>query len=185
MILKEEMNDSERIYRNYKLNSNMKPLTFGITDMFNYYIENRIRKPELSKAEVNRIFGEFNKEISKQIVYNNFEFRMPAGLGTIRISKRKMLPPIIDEYGKVSRPKSKWVHFNKTKELWARDEKARKERKKIYINYEHEYFYSWKWDKSSYKVRHKQLYRFLPSRANKKLIFEAASNPAYNIEYFK
>ena len=187
MILKKEMTDSERIYRNYKMKKYSGKEKFLTGDMYKYYKKHRIYGKNIDMTLANKIFFEFNKTISKQIVYNNMEFWMPAMLGTIKIIRREMPPTILLDNGKVTRYKYQWVNYNETKKLWERDPEAKKARKKIYVNFGEnmDAYYRWTWSRSAYSIQNKYNYTFVPTRANKKMIYNAVTSDTYNIDYLK
>ena len=60
-------------------------------------------------------------------------------------------------------------------------------KKKIYVNFGEnmDAYYRWTWSRSAYSIQNKYNYTFVPTRANKKMIYNAVTSDTYNIDYLK
>lgn len=121
------------------------------------------------------VIKEFNNEICKEIIYNKFEFHLPARLGTIRIKKYK--PKIkLDENGKLNLNQFP-IDWKKTKEVG----------KKVYHLNRHfdGYRIMWYWNKLNSNVRNQSVYKFKEARQYQVESGRAVLNPNINIDYYE
>jgi len=137
-------------------------LTYTLTDFSMEYCKEYPK--DLSKSEYIRIMIRFFKLVRDEIIYNKFHFKLPNGLGLIRIRKSKK--------GVTARK----IDFNKSKLL---------NKKIYYLNlHSNRYFFKWYWNKTkevSLAIPGRKLYVFKPIRWGKKdlakHIIECAKNP--------
>lgn len=102
--------------------------------------------------EYTKILTCFFDLVSDAIINEAYAYKLPHKLGIIRIKKFKARTPAID-----------WHKTNAYKEKYGID-------KHIYFtnNHSHGYAARWYWDKRAVKIRNKGLYKFQPTRTNKR-----------------
>ena len=103
----------------------------GMSDFYKYYALSTFKEKQGGRTAVHRdsmyaidraLYGKivefFHSRISDEIMLDNFEFKMPARMGTLGIRKRK--PKVrFDENGKLVNNMP--VDWKATKELWEED----------------------------------------------------------------
>lgn len=103
-----------------------------------------------------------------QKIHDGKDIKLPCELGTLGIRGRKIKPKL-DEKGEIVGLAPDWV---KTKALWARNPKAKEEKRLVYHFNEHSNGFRYKlvWFKKGVKFKHKSVYSFKFSRKNKRMI---------------
>lgn len=149
---------------------------YGMPDYYNYY-KNKY-KSDISKNLYRKIICEFNSEIAKAIILNNFDFEIPYRLGKLSLRKFKPLLKISNNKLINHNPPD----FKKTKELWEKDPEARK--KKILIRFLNKhtngYLFEIKYYNYKANFKNKSAYTFTVVRSVTKFISYASHN--YNLE---
>lgn len=135
-------------------------------ELYEFY-KGRVENP-LSYAQFSRVIQDVNKNCIYKLALTGQEFRLPAGLGVLYISKRKILPKF-DENGKLDIKNLK-PDWKKTKELWAtkypdvsaKDLKAIKDKPIIYFMNEHSdrYRMLFNWDKRTCNIMNQSFFAF-------------------------
>lgn len=152
-------------------NKNRIQNTDTLKECYKFYKQNLKYKNtplNVSYSLYRNICVDFNKEISKKILYEAFEFKVPYKLGKLRIKKFKMT---------LSKKKLR-IDFNATKKYG----------KTIYHLNDHSdnFAYRWFWDKSSILSVGKRTYSFEATRANKRAISPIIKNKEQLlIDYFE
>lgn len=115
------------------------------------------------------IASEFMKFIMKK-VFDGFEVKLPARLGSFQIIGRKVKPKLNEE-GEIANLAPDWV---KTKALWESNPKAKLNKELVYCFNEHTngVRYKFLWSKKNVNVINKGIYSIKFSRANKRKINE-------------
>jgi len=156
---------------------------FGIRDAYMYY------KSTCDTAVDYNIFTdickEFYKEVSKMIVFNAFELRMPYRLGRLRVRKYK--PKLkINADGTLDKSKL-FVDYANTNKLWSEDEEAKKNKKLVYHLNDHSngYQHRWFWEKRTSNIPNHSAYCFMPSRQNKRTLAKALKDEDIEIDFFE
>jgi hypothetical protein len=167
----------------YKRGKGKNNISIGAEDFYKYYLCNRKSNHELLQKEFSDILYEFHDAVTNFCVYDNYILHLPFNLGNIYIVKKK-LKIFIDDNGKLV--KRAPVNYLATKELWERDEEAKKNKKLIYYLNEMTdgYIMSWKWNKSKVTLVNKGVYIFRPLRQIKRKITEALEKTEYKLNYY-
>ena len=109
---------------------------YGLKDMYKFY-KNKLTKKERKNsdykdyAKFRDIIKDFNSELTKMIIEEGVEFKMPARMGFLRIKKYKN-KVMLKEDGTIDKNNLS-VDWDKTTKLWAKEYpgKSRKELKEI------------------------------------------------------
>lgn len=160
--------------------------SFSQREMYNSYKENRKQKPNVKREEFFEIVAKFNREIIKNIIYNNLQFKMPYRLGVLSIIKIKRNQCEIDENGNLNKS-GMVIDRPRTWALWKVNPKAREEKKYVYHLNEHTdgYLYKYSWEKKGANVPNIMSYKFNPIRANKKWLYDVLTDEELKVDYFE
>jgi len=142
-------------------------ITGGLYDSFKDY--KKSSKKNISKTKYCNVCHEFNKALSQKIIKESFEFKIPFGLGYLRIKASK--PKLKFKNGKPQIHKMA-INWKETLNLWERmyGDKSKAEYKKIpdkklvvHTN-EHTdgYVMKWYWDRRISNVKNQTVYMFKP-----------------------
>lgn len=106
----------------------------------------------VDKKQYVKILHSFFKLLSKQIIEEAYEYKIPHGLGCLKMVKFK--------------PTNKAIDWKKSNDFKAKHGVY----KHIYHTNKHsqEFAARWLWDKKPARVKNKSLYKFVPTRANKR-----------------
>jgi len=155
---------------------------YGIKDFFKLY--RKISKNPVLYKKYAKVISEFNKEISRAIVEDSYEYRIPYRIGYLRIKKFKT-HFILDNNGniKVNYLKPNW---EATKKLWLENEQCKKDKKIVYHTNKHTggFYFKWFLDKRTTNVRNMYVYAFYPSRYNQRLLSKTIKTKE-NIDYYE
>ena len=118
---------------------------------------------EMTKADYSNICYAFIKEAVNYVIEEAGEVRLPCGMGILRVIKKKR------------DLRSLQPDWKATKDLWARDDKSKEEKKLVYHLNDHTngYYYRMYWRKG--RVSNISVYSFVPVRAVKRSIAAAVS----------
>lgn len=113
-----------------------------------------------------KIVNEFMIFISKKLI-NNGELILPERMGILQIRGRKQKPKVVD--GKIKNIGVNWIE---TKELWEKDENAKKNKQLIYYFNENSngILYRTNWYRRRVLAANKSIYDFTLTRTNKRAI---------------
>lgn len=158
-------------------------MDYGIADIYKYY-KSKSDKP-ISASLFSKIIREHNEIISEEIIFGNFEYKMPGRLGDIRIKKNKIQVKI-DNDGKVDKSRLR-PDWKATNDLWDRDEESRDNKKLIYHLNPHNNGYNcrWFWSKVTCNVPNQKAYALLPTRYNKRKLAEALLDEDCKVNYYE
>lgn len=146
----------------------------GLKDFYKFYRNEYKHKkftskfwPKHDKYVVNyplyaTIIAEFNKRVSEEIVLNAAVFRIPAGLGYLKIQKKKMDLKFLKEERQLK------IDWKRSKEH---------NRLVFHLN-EHSDFhrFRWSWNKKSIRIPNHSPYNFKASRTNNRAISKAVKS---------
>ena len=141
-------------------------ITHSIINAYRFY---KHEGGSLKEKKYKRIAYEINKAVSNLIITESFEYRIPYGLGFLRIRKKKLKFTLKD--GKIDINKN-IIDWKKTWNYWCKQypDKIRNEIKKIpgkgvfFQTNEHTNgeIMRWYWDKRISKVKNVLTYSFRP-----------------------
>lgn len=146
-------------------------ITGGIPDIYEFYKKNKIFSGDdfVDKKLFVDIIHTFNKRVSDKIIRESFEFKIPFGLGYLRIKSNKLKYVIED--GKLLTHKS-CPDWNKTVRYWKEkyknlswEEIKEIPNKKILVHTnEHSdgMVMRWYWDKRLCNIKNQTAYKFKP-----------------------
>ena len=161
---------------------------YGRPDMYKHYTKVTAGKRDMydvSFSDFSKVLNKFNKDICSLILEDAYEFILPKRLGIIRIKKYK--PKLkLDDEGNL---KTKYlpVDWKATNELWATNEKAKDEKKRVYYLNNHSDGYRYLWYYSTYRsaLPNKSLYRFIPTRSNKRNLASLIKSDDFKGDYYE
>lgn len=139
-------------------------------NMYKEYLKKDKLEYKIDSSLYSKVLNSFNKKISKKIMKESFEYMLPYRLGNLRIKKYK--PSIkIDENGNLDY-KGLSPDWKATKELWKKDEDAKKNKKLVFHINDHSDGYNYKWHFSNYRsnCENRSVYSFIPTRTNKRTL---------------
>lgn len=145
----------------------------GLWKAYQRYKQDKIA-PVVDRTTYTKICKEFNKALSHKIITESFEYKIPFGLGYLRIKASRQKIRVKD--GKVQTHKMA-INWNETWNLWNRlyPNKTRSDIKNIpdkklvvHIN-EHTdgYIMRWYWDKRVSNFKNQTVYQFRPVKGGK------------------
>jgi hypothetical protein len=145
---------AELVYSSYKKNNPNYKEVWTINDSYTNYKKENLGSLELDRKTYCKVLKEVFYELSKDIIRNRLDVKLPNRLGKIRIRKRRN-----------SRD------FNKQR----LDYKIyREERRTVYHvnNHTNKYYFFWDWEvNDGYGFfTNKSYYKFIPARGNDKVI---------------
>ena len=161
---------------------------YGRVDMYKHYnksIEGKHDMYHVPYSDFSKVLNKFNKAMSKLILEEAYEYILPKRLGILRIKKFK--PKLkLDEDGKL---KTKFlpVDWKATNELWAINEQAKEDKKRVYYLNNHSDGYRYLWYYSTYRsaLPNKSLYRFIPTRTNKRELASLIKDTNFKGDYYE
>jgi len=165
-------------------------LDVGNNEVWKYYNKNYDVKVDRTKFF--EIIREYNARLIDEMIFKNFDFRMPFNLGNLSIRKSKnQIHPTLN--GTMYR-NSTIIDWKATQELWAEmypgktmDELTYINNKKyVYHLNEHSlgYRYSFHWRKWSARVKNQSIYGFKLSKTNKTKIAQAIREHGKQLNHF-
>tara|TARA_R110002012_G_scaffold263322_2_gene446046 strand:+ start:1338 stop:1844 length:507 start_codon:yes stop_codon:yes gene_type:complete len=156
---------------------------YGRVPMYKAYLkDNKEDKTEYSVYS--KVLNCFNKKISEKIMKESFEYIIPYRLGIIRIKKYK--PSIkIDKDGNLDY-KGLSPNWKATKELWEKDEEAKKTKKIVFHINDHSDGFNYKWHFSNYRsnCENRSVYSFVPTRTNKRTLAELIKDEEFTGDFY-
>lgn len=142
----------------------------SLGDCYNFYLE-REGDEKLTEKQYKEINYLYFKFLTSKVLEGE-GVSLPNRMGTLKILGRK--PRIRfekDEFGnkKIVGLAPNW---KKTKELWSKNEEARKEKRMVYFTNEETggVIYKWFWSKRNILVKNKTLYSLRMTRTNKRAV---------------
>jgi len=162
----------------------------GLKEFFKYYKNSY--KNNVNYSTYAKVIKELNKEVSKAIIYEGFELKLPGRLGYLSIIKKKHKLRTNEE-GKVD-TRFLPVDYQATKELWARmypnktEEEIKQipDRKRVFLRNTHSsgYIYGWFYNKFTCNAKNKSVYYFKASRTNTRELAKYVKSDDFQDHYF-
>jgi hypothetical protein len=176
---------------NYRRGKRKVIADYKTDDIYKFY-KQKYGDEALSRKAFMKILKETLPELVKLMIFENFEFSMPARLGTMRI-KKKLVEPKLDENGDLD-VRSLSVNYKKTKELWEElyPDKTPEEIKEIKdkplvreLN-EHTdgYRFIWYWDRLTCNIPNQSAYSIDMTRTYDRQLSNAAKT-IKNLDYYE
>lgn len=170
----------------------------GLPEIYRHY-KNRFSKDErTSEAFIDyKTFGsiikDFNKEVSRLIIEEGVEFKMPLRLGSIRIRKYKRKIRF-NEDGSVDKSRLA-VNWPPTKELWAKEYpglskaelKEIKNKPLVYHLNEHSdgYSFLFYWNKKGSNAVNRSIFSMVFTFTNDRHLAEIIKSDIKKVEYYE
>lgn len=159
---------------------------FKSIDLYNYYksLIEKNSKYDIKQKVFSSIIKDFNETLyQREIVLNNHEFTIPCRLGTLRIKQFKRRYKI-DENNKLISKLA--CNYKATRELWAKNPKAKENKKLIFHENTHSDGYEFRchWSKKKSNTPCKSFYQFIPCRTNKRFISECIKK-GINLKFYE
>jgi hypothetical protein len=139
---------------------------------------------KLTQKEYSGILKDVNKEIIDAIILENFELKLPCGLGYLSV-KQKPLKYELDERDELI-TKSLSIDYKALKDLWSTDDEAKEKRIKVYHTNENTngnrmaFF----WSKMKSHCFGIKPYYFKPCRDVKRLIASYLKDENLNLSFY-
>lgn len=164
---------------------------YGIREFFKYY--NETYENRVSKQVFHSVIEELNSTISREIIYNGYEFVFPNIRFNLSIVKKKYKLKL-DENGNVI-TRFLTVDYPATKKLWKElypDKTMEeilliKDRPRIFIKNKHSAGYVYKWYLNRYRSNcvNKSVYWFDPSRTNARELAKYIKSPDFEDKFYE
>lgn len=140
---------------------------------------------KLSSKKHSDILKDINEGIINLIILENFEFKMPFGLGTTSMVQKKVKFRL-DHKGELN-TKNLAVNYKETIALWNRDENARINKNLIFHTNEHTsgYRMTYYWSKKVSKCSGISAYGFLACREVKRKPAQFLKDPDKKLMFFE
>jgi hypothetical protein len=163
---------------------------FGNADTYKFYKQS-VSNPVSNGLHI-QIQKEFFNIIFNKIILENFVFRMPLGLGYIRINRTRRIVHL-DNEGNID-PSNLQINWKKTVDLWERKYPGKtaeeithiKGKRIVYDLNEHTDMYSCRfyWDKTASKTKNHFFYKFRCCRTNNRALARALKSDRKLINIF-
>lgn len=166
----------------------------GIRDFYKYYRDKyKNSKHELVEYKIySKVLKKINEAISKAIIYEGLEFKIPGKLGYISIVRNKTKLRL-DENGKLD-TRYLPVDFKATRKLWKETypDLSYSEilkipnKKRVYQSNNHTagFIYKWYFNKFTSNATNKSVYFFKASRTNKRELAAYIKSEDFENKYF-
>lgn len=152
----------------------------GVKEIYRFYKKTASKPTDFRTFK--RVWDSFITSVVQSIVLEGKDFNMPS-LGTLGIRKQKVQVKMTPD-GKID---TRYLapDWKATKELWARDEEARKKKQRVFHLNKHfnGFKCKWFWDKASCSVPNYGAYSFMMTRANKRLLASVIQNEDIDVDY--
>ena len=140
-------------------------------------------KFNVPRSTYGQVIEFFHSRITDEIMLDNFEFKLPARLGTLGIRKRK--PKLrYDEEGNLVNTMP--VDWKATKELWDEDPESKEQKKLVRHLNEHTQGYVpfWYYNARTATFKNKLAYKFVATRTVKRTLTKILKDPNIKINYY-
>jgi hypothetical protein len=154
----------------------------GIKEIFRFYKQKASKPVDLRTFK--RVWETFAGEVVQNIMLEGKDFHMPS-VGDVGIRKQKVIvvmTPDGDIDKRYLRPD--WA---KTKELWARDAEAKKNKQLVFHLNKHFNGFNckWFWDKTTSVSVNSSAYSLTMTRANKRALATVINDDDLEVDYFE
>jgi hypothetical protein len=150
---------------------------YKFDDIYKFYKE-RWGNKTLPKSVVREIYKRLYPAIVKMMVFESFDYRMPARLGYLRV-KKKLIEPKIDENGNLDARRLS-ANWKKTRQYWRElypnktpeEIKAIKHKPIVRETNDHTNGYRmvWFWDRTTSNLKNQTAYYIDMSRTNDQIL---------------
>jgi len=137
---------------------------YGTKDYYKYYKENN---GKVNNKLYSSILRDFHKGVADILINNEYSFKLPARLGVITIKKVKLFVKM-DKNGNMITNYP--INHKATRELWARDPKAKEAKRRVRFENKHTngYKYEFKYLNSFANFPNKKIYTMTFNRLMKR-----------------
>ena len=154
----------------------------GISNIFRFYKQSASKPTDFHTFK--RVWETFIDEVIHGIILEGKDFSMPS-LGSVGIRKQKVIvamTPDGDIDKRYLRPD--WA---KTKELWAKDPEAKKNKQLVYHLNKHFNGFNckWFWDKSTCSVPNNTAYSLTMVRSHKRELARVIQDDDIEVDYYE
>jgi hypothetical protein len=156
---------------------------YGIREAYRYY-KSRVDNP-IPYKKFREVWITLIDKVTKGIVEEGKDFTMPYRLGSVGIRKQKIRVKMNPD-GSIDKRYLR-PDWKATKELWKRDEEAKKDKRLVFHLNRHfgGYNAKWFWDKSTCIVKNQAAYSLTMSRENKRKLSEAIFDEDLEVDYYE
>lgn len=154
---------------------------YGMADAYKYYKQHYDNKTDITQREFSLIFKEVMERMMFKIIFENFEMKLPADVGNLRIKKIPIKIRFNPDGSLCT--KGLRVDWKSTKDLWAVDEESKEKKQLVFHFNEHTDRYNLKffYDKRTSQMKNQTAYQFKVMRKWSRLLNEAVKrNPNLN-----
>ena len=157
--------------------------SYGIKDIYSYY-KSYSDKP-LPYLTFKSVWRDFIYKVTQSIIEDGKDFAMPFRLGSVGIRKQK-IKVIMNEDGSIDKRYLR-PDWKATKELWIKDEDAKKAKQLVFHLNKHfgGYNAKWFWDKSTCLVPNQTAYSLTMTRENKRKLASAIFDEDLEVDYYE
>jgi hypothetical protein len=156
---------------------------YGIREAYKYY--KLYTENPVSYKQFRLIWTTFIDKVTTGIVESGRDFSMPYRLGAVGIRKRKIVVKLNPD-GTIDK-RSLRPDWDATKQLWAKDPEAMKQKTLVFHLNKHfgGYNAKWFWDKSTCIVKNQTAYSLMLSRNNKRKLSVAIFDEDLEVDYYE
>lgn len=156
---------------------------YGIREAYKFY-KSYTENP-LDYKLFREVWISFIDKVTKGIVEEGKDFTMPYRLGSVGVRKQKIRVKMNPD-GSIDKRKLR-PDWNATKELWEKDDIAKKNKQLVFHLNKHfgGYNCKWFWDKSTCAIPNQTAYSLTMSRENKRKLSEAIFNDELEVDYYE
>lgn len=168
----------------------------GMQEFYNYYCYSTFKEKVNNKTVIHKnskfcvsrgtygqIIDFIHSKITDEIIFDNFEFKLPIRMGVLCIKKKK---PVLkyNKEGKLINTMP--IDWKATKELWQEDAESKKEKKLVRHLNEHTngYVPSWYLSLKEATFKYKSAYKFKATRTMNRDLSKALKDPNVNTNYY-
>lgn len=156
---------------------------YGIRDAYKFY--KSYSENPLPYKLFTAVWEDFIDKVTSGIVEHGKDFTMPFRLGSVGIRKQKIKVKM-NEDGTIDKRYLR-PDWKATKELWERDEEAKKNKQLVFHLNKHfgGYNAKWFWDKSTCSVKNQSAYSLTMTRDNKRKLARAIFDEDLEVDYYE
>ena len=158
------------------------PEKSGLKDIYRFYKNNSSNHVEYGTYR--RVWRVFIEEVIKDIMLGGRDFSMPS-LGVLGIRKQKVIVAMTPE-GDIDKRYLR-PDWKATKELWSRDEEAKKRKQLVFHLNKHFNGFNCKffWDKSTCSVPNNSAYSLTMTREHKRMLAKVINDEDIQVDYYE
>ena len=168
----------------------------GMKEFYNYYCDTTFKEKVNNKSIVHKnskfcvdrkVYGQIidfiHSRITDEIIFDNFEFKLPSRMGTLCIKKKK---PILKYNKEGNLINTMPIDWKATRELWEEDEESKKQKKLVRHLNEHTngYVPFWYLSLKCATFKYKSAYKFKATRTMNRDLSKVLKDPSINTNYY-